>query len=309
MAPPSSGECVKTLEVFEGPRNHRSKAALSSGHVQVPRAVDLVTERIRELIVTGRLADGERLPSLDGLLAEFGISGPTMREALRMLESEGLITVQRGKVGGAIVHRPSYTDAATTMALVLRSHDTEIADVARSLRCSSASARSCAPAGRTARRRSCLRFQELNETTGSLVHADEITFTEAMTAFHEELQCAVADSRRLALATRAVGAISSNPRAAMGGRERCAGQIRHLRGTSRMARTPAELVDRIEAGDEAGVEQMMTEHFSTVQILGNGLDPEQMIDAHAVHADRTVGAAEQAGWRHTTHFSPGQSLS
>ena len=50
-----------------------------------------------------------------------------------MLESEGLITVQRGKVGGAIVHRPSYTDAASTMALVLRSHDTEIADVAVSL--------------------------------------------------------------------------------------------------------------------------------------------------------------------------------
>ena len=93
----------------------------------------MVAERIRELIVTGQLADGERLPSLDGLLDEFGISGPTMREALRMLESEGLITVQRGKVGGAIVHRPSYTDAASTMALVLRSHNTEIADVARSL--------------------------------------------------------------------------------------------------------------------------------------------------------------------------------
>ena len=50
-----------------------------------------------------------------------------------MLESEGLITVQRGKIGGAIVHRPSYTDVASTMALVLRSHDTAIADVAMSL--------------------------------------------------------------------------------------------------------------------------------------------------------------------------------
>ena len=110
-----------------------SLGPLSDGRVQIPRAADMVAERIRELIVTGQLADGERLPSLDGLLAEFGISGPTMREALRMLESEGLITVQRGKVGGAIVHRPSYTDAASTMALVLRSRNTEIADVARSL--------------------------------------------------------------------------------------------------------------------------------------------------------------------------------
>ena len=131
--PPSSGESAKTLGVFEGNATGSVRAPLSDGQVQVPRAADLVAERIRELIVTGQLADGERLPSLDGLLAEFGISGPTMREALRMLESEGLITVQRGKVGGAIVHRPSYTDAATTMALVLRSRDTEIADVARSL--------------------------------------------------------------------------------------------------------------------------------------------------------------------------------
>ena len=105
----------------------------SDGQLKVPRTADVVADRIRELIVTGQLADGERLPSLHSLLDEFGISGPTMREVLRMLESEGLITVQRGKIGGAIVHRPSYTDAASTMALVLRSHDTAIADVAMSL--------------------------------------------------------------------------------------------------------------------------------------------------------------------------------
>ena len=106
---------------------------LSDGRVQLQRAADVVADRIRELIVSGELADGERLPRLDLLLDEFGISGPSMREALRMLESEGLITVQRGSVGGAIVHRPSYKAAAYTMALVLRSRDTEVADVAESL--------------------------------------------------------------------------------------------------------------------------------------------------------------------------------
>ncbi len=119
---------------MDEPRNRTLRTvALSGGHVQAPRSADLVAERIRELIVTGRLADGERLPNLDALLEEFGVSGPTMREALRMLESEALITVQRGKVGGAIVHRPSYATAASTMALVLRSHDTDVADVAQSL--------------------------------------------------------------------------------------------------------------------------------------------------------------------------------
>ena len=280
--------------MFEGPRNRRSTAPLSSGHVQVPRAADVVADRIRELIVTGRLADGERLPSLDGLLAEFGISGPTMREALRMLESEGLITVQRGKVGGAIVHRPSYTDAATTIALVLRSHDTEIADVARSL---AVLERQCAVlcASRPDRATTVVAaLQDLNETARSLVHADEITFTEAMTAFHEELMrgCGLAT---LAMATRAIGAIWL-----VGVRQWAAengAQGRFVTYEERVAwlGRQAELVDLIEAGDEEGVEQMMTEHFSTVQILGNGLDPEQMVDSQAVRASRSTDLARRTG--------------
>jgi hypothetical protein len=31
----------------------------------------------------------------------------------------------------------------------------------------------------------------------------------------------------------------------------------------------------------------MTEHFNTVQILGNGLDPNEKVDARAVRADRS----------------------
>jgi GntR family transcriptional regulator, transcriptional repressor for pyruvate dehydrogenase complex len=270
--------------VFHGQRNH----------VQAPRTADLVADRIRELIVTGDLADGERLPSLEGLLDEFGVSGPTMREALRMLESEGLITVQRGKVGGAIVHRPSYATAASTMALVLSSHDTNVADVARSL---AILERECAVlcARRTDRKRSVVpALRKLNKTARSLIDAEELVFTEAMTAFHEELMrgCGLAT---LALVTRTVGAIwvvSVRQWAADSG----------ARGTfvtyeERVAwlELQGRLVELIEAGDEAGVEAMMTEHFSTVQILGNGLDPEQIVDARAVRANRVTVRARQAG--------------
>ncbi len=269
-------------------------APRSDGQLQVPRAADLVADRIRELIVTGQLADGERLPSLDGLLDEFGISGPTMREALRMLESEGLITVQRGKVGGAIVHRPSYTSAATTMALVLRSHDTEIADVARSL---AILERECAVlcARRTDRERTVVpALRELNEKARSLVDAEELTFTEAMTAFHEELMrgCGLAT---LALATRAVGAIwlvSVRQWAAANGAQGTF--VTHEERVAWLDRQ-ARLVELIEVADEAGVAEMMTEHFSTVQILGNGLDPNQVVDATAVRANRITGRARQVG--------------
>jgi GntR family transcriptional repressor for pyruvate dehydrogenase complex len=267
---------------------------LSEGRVQVPRAADVVADRIRDLIVTGRLADGERLPSLDGLLDEFGTSGPTMREALRMLESEGLITVQRGKIGGAIVHRPSYTAVASAMALVLRNHDTEIADVARSL---AVLERQCAVlcARRPDRATTVVpALRVLNETARGLVHAEELTFTEAMTAFHEELMrgCGLAT---LALATRAVGAIWVVSVRQWAAENSVQGtfvtQAERLAWLERQAR----LVELVEDGDETGVEEMMTEHFSTVQILGNGLDPEQMVDARAVRAHRNADRARQAG--------------
>ena len=208
----------------------------SDGQLKVPRTADVVADRIRELIVTGQLADGERLPSLHSLLDEFGISGPTMREVLRMLESEGLITVQRGKIGGAIVHRPSYTDAASTMALVLRSHDTAIADVAMSLEILE---RQCAMlcARRPDRARTVVpALRELNETARALVDSEELTFTEAMTAFHEELMrgCGLASlalgnpggRRDLARGCASVGRAQRRPR-----------DVRHPRGTRGLARS------------------------------------------------------------------------
>jgi GntR family transcriptional regulator, transcriptional repressor for pyruvate dehydrogenase complex len=267
---------------------------LSDGHVQVPRTADVVADRIRELIVTGQLADGERLPGLDGLLDEFGISGPTMREALRMLESEGLITVQRGKLGGAIVHRPSYATAASTMALVLRSHDTQIADVARSL---AVLERECAVlcARRPDRERTVVpTLRELNERARGLVHAEELTFTEAMSAYHEELMrgCGLAT---LALATRAVGAIwlvSVRQWAANNGSQGTF--VTHEERVAWLDRQ-TRLIELIEAGDEAGVEEMMTVYFSTLQILGEGLDPEQMVDVRAVRANRITARARYVG--------------
>jgi GntR family transcriptional repressor for pyruvate dehydrogenase complex len=263
------------------------------GQVQVPRAADVVADRIRELIVTGELADGERLPPLESLLGEFGISGPSMREALRMLESEGLITVQRGKVGGAIVHRPSYTAAASTLALVLRSHDTQIADVARSL---AVLERECAVlcARRPDRARTVVpALRELNDTARSLVDAGDLTFTEAMTSFHEELMrgCGLAT---LALATRAIGAIW-----VVSVRQWAAENGAHGTFVTREEREvwlerQARLVELIEAGNEREVGNMMTEHFNTVQILGSDLDPEQMVDARAVRASRAAGAERRS---------------
>ena len=66
-----------------------------------PRAAALVAAYLRRQIVEGNIQDGDELPSEAVLMEQFDVSRPTLREALRVLESEGLLTVRRGSVGGS----------------------------------------------------------------------------------------------------------------------------------------------------------------------------------------------------------------
>ena len=60
------------------------------------KIVDEIIETLRQDIVTRRLADGERLPSEKELSDRFGVSQPTVREAIRALDTLGLVEVLHG---------------------------------------------------------------------------------------------------------------------------------------------------------------------------------------------------------------------
>ena len=55
-------------------------------------------------------------------MLEFGVSRPTLREAFRILEAEGLISISRGTRGGALIHRPNVRSAARHMSFVLQAN-------------------------------------------------------------------------------------------------------------------------------------------------------------------------------------------
>jgi GntR family transcriptional regulator, transcriptional repressor for pyruvate dehydrogenase complex len=107
----------------------RSSLPGSTFTVRVPKAAELVVAHIRKRIVRGELSEGEALPPEGVLMEEFRISRPTLREAFRILESEGLITVRRGAHGGARVQIPTSDVAARYAGLVLQYRGTTLRDV------------------------------------------------------------------------------------------------------------------------------------------------------------------------------------
>lgn len=74
-----------------------------------------VADQIRAAILEGRLAMDERLPSEEDLARRFGISRPTLREALKVLAAQNLIRARRGPTGGTFVARPDASGVARTL--------------------------------------------------------------------------------------------------------------------------------------------------------------------------------------------------
>ena len=74
---------------------------------RVRKAYEQVYDQLRELIVSGEVPRGERLPNETVLAREFGVSRGTVREALRILAAQNLIRTAKGAGGGSFVTMPT----------------------------------------------------------------------------------------------------------------------------------------------------------------------------------------------------------
>ncbi|MBB2995821.1 FadR/GntR family transcriptional regulator [Paeniglutamicibacter cryotolerans] len=82
------------------------------------RTYERVVEQIENAITSGAVAPGDHLPSERELMVQFSVSRPTIREALRVLQSMGLVESKPGGRGGPLVLEPSpasLTRSFTTM--------------------------------------------------------------------------------------------------------------------------------------------------------------------------------------------------
>ncbi|WP_208322009.1 FadR/GntR family transcriptional regulator [Paramicrobacterium chengjingii] len=71
--------------------------------VQRVRAHEQVMTQIEERIISGELSAGDHLPNERELATLLGVSRPSLRESLRVLEALGIVDVRRGGEGGAVL--------------------------------------------------------------------------------------------------------------------------------------------------------------------------------------------------------------
>lgn len=101
--------------------------------ISQPSIGEMIAEKLRDRIISGELKEGVLLPRQEDLMREFNVSRPPMREALRILEAEGLILVRRGNVGGAVVRAPDRRGIASALGLLLQFEDASLRDLADAL--------------------------------------------------------------------------------------------------------------------------------------------------------------------------------
>lgn len=99
--------------------------------VRIPKAAEIVAGVLRNRIIRGKLKEGDSLVPEGELVRQFGISRPSLREAIRILESEGLLSIQRGARGGAFVHSPNPAMATRYVSFVLQTNGTTLMDIHR----------------------------------------------------------------------------------------------------------------------------------------------------------------------------------
>jgi hypothetical protein len=90
--------------------------------VLVPKASNVLADHLRQQILDGKLVQGTPLPNERDLAIQTQLSRASVREALRILEADGLIATKTGRNGGSEVIRPSMDTVERTIDIFIRGH-------------------------------------------------------------------------------------------------------------------------------------------------------------------------------------------
>lgn len=94
-----------------------------------PKTAMLVALRIVHAIRSSGLRRGDRLPSEHHMLESYGVGRGTLREALRILEVQNVISLKPGPGGGPVVQKPEADTLAASLSLVLEFDDVSYGEI------------------------------------------------------------------------------------------------------------------------------------------------------------------------------------
>jgi DNA-binding FadR family transcriptional regulator len=231
-----------------------------------------IADELRLLIASGKLSEGDSLGREPELVERFGVSRPSLREALRILEAEGLITVVRGVYGGVIVHEPNQRMTARTASLVLRARNVSLADVfeARAL-IEPLAAR--AIASKRGRRAAVAELSDLIDKEEESIEDPE-TFGVANAVFHERL-VSLGGNQTLAIVTEMLDEIVARAVTAVTRTDDAMGSLSTRR---RGLRSQRRLLELITEGDVAGAEEHWQAHMAVVGRVMLGQKASTVVD-------------------------------
>lgn len=264
-----------------------------SQQLSQPRVAEMVADVVRTRIVEGELPDGVLLPKQDDLLKEFPVSRPSIREAMRILETEGLVSVRRGNVGGAEVHAPKAETAAHMLGLVMQSRKLSLSDLAGALRIlEPACAGLCA--ARKDRHKSVVpRLRALNEDAEANL-ANAAKFTDAVLSFHDEM-VAMCDNATMALLVGTLETLWSYHASrwavmiARADREYPKARLRKLREAALAAQI--EITDAIASGDSEAARLATGRHIDKGQSYLLATNGEQRVNITGLRSRMLLGGA------------------
>lgn len=88
--------------------------------LRVPKASDVLADHLRQRILDGEMSPGEMLPAERLLAEQSRLSRTAVREALRILEIEGLVATRPGRNGGSVVRKPDEEAVARSLDVFIR---------------------------------------------------------------------------------------------------------------------------------------------------------------------------------------------
>lgn len=231
-----------------------------------------IADELRILIVSGALTEGDSLGREPELVERFGVSRPSLREALRILEAEGLISVVRGVRGGVVVHEPDGRMTARTAALLLQARNVPLADVFDARSMLEPLAVKALASGR-GRRAAVAELRPLIAEQEEAID-DPDAFGRANAAFHERL-VSLAGNQTLSIVAEMFNEIVARAVAAVSRSEDTVGSLSTRR---RGIRSQRRLLELIETGDALTAEEHWRSHMAVVGKVMLGQEATSVVD-------------------------------